>query len=238
MPMKGVFGRFQHHPKQWTRKEKLTQGMIASLDWSTVVDSLGTGELGAFSAAMQDSRVDDEVEEFDPRILAAKIAHDNCDTPNWNQAMNGPHSEEHWEAAQVEIDTLERQMKAWDVAPRTDDMNVLGSTWAFKCKRFPDASVRKFKGRFCVRGDQQIEGVDFTETHSPVVQWSTIRVMEVLSLILDLKTAQADVTAAFLHAPLDEGENVHVQMPRGFSKPGHVLKLRRSLCKERETRSF
>ena len=226
---KGVFGRFQHHPKQQIRKEKLTQGMIASLDWSTVVDSLGTGELGAFSAAMQDSRVDDEVEEFDPRILAAKIAHDNNDTPNWNQAMNGPYSEEYWEAAQVEIDTLERQMKAWDVVPRTDDMNVLGSTWAFKCKRFPDGSVRKFKGRFCVRGDQQIEGVDFTETYSPVVQWSTIRVMEVLSLILDLKTAQADVTAAFLHAPLDEGENVYVQMPRGFSKPGHVLKLRRSL---------
>ena len=28
------------------------------------------------------------------------------------------------------------------------------STWAFRCKKFTDGSVRKFKGRFCARGDK------------------------------------------------------------------------------------
>eukprot|EP00956_Cyclotella_meneghiniana_P011311 scaffold15927_cov76-Cyclotella_meneghiniana.AAC.1 len=32
------------------------------------------------------------------------------------------------------------------------------STWAFKCKRYPDGRVKKFKARFCARGDRQVEG--------------------------------------------------------------------------------
>ena len=31
------------------------------------------------------------------------------------------------------------------------------STWAFKCKRYPYGLIKKFKARFCVRGDQQLE---------------------------------------------------------------------------------
>ena len=34
-------------------------------------------------------------------------------------------------------------------------VNVIPSTWAFKVKRYPDGRFRKFKSRFCVRGDFQ-----------------------------------------------------------------------------------
>ena len=75
--------------------------------------------------------------------------------------MNGPYAEEYWKAAQIEIETLEK-IKAWTVVPRTDDItNVLPSTWAFKVKRYPDGTIKKFKGRFCARGDKQIQGIDF-----------------------------------------------------------------------------
>ncbi len=63
--------------------------------------------------------------------------------------------------------------------PCTHDItNVLPSTWAFKVKRYPDGLVKKFKGCFCARA--QIHGLDFFETYSPVVQWTTIRLMLVL----------------------------------------------------------
>ncbi len=39
---------------------------------------------------------------------------------------------------------------------------------------FPDGLIKKFKARFCARGDQQIKGIDFFETYAPVVQWTTI----------------------------------------------------------------
>jgi hypothetical protein len=66
--------------------------------------------------------------------------------------------------------------------------------------------------------------------------------MLILSIILGLATKQVDYTAAFIHAPTDRDPNwdtmteqerarsgVYIEMPRGFSQPGKVLKLKRSL---------
>ena len=109
-------------------------------------------------------------------------------------------------------------------------MNVLKSTWAFKLKRYPDGLIKKFKARFCARGDMQLEGIDFFKTYAPVIQWTTVRLMLILEVLLGLKSKQGDVTAAFLHADLGKDEKVFVEMPRGFEskvKNGRpkVLKL-------------
>ena len=50
--------------------------------------------------------------------------------------MNGPFAEEYWEAACIEIETLE-DMDAWEVVKCIPEMNVLPSTWAFKRKQYP-----------------------------------------------------------------------------------------------------
>jgi hypothetical protein len=119
---------------------------------------------------------------------------------------------------------------------------VLPSTWAFKCKRIPDGDIKKLKSRFVARGDKQIEGVDYFETYAPVVNWQTVRLLLILSVILKLSTKQVDYTAAFLHAPIDKDPDwdqlseaerarrgVFVDMPRGFHEAGKVLKLKKSL---------
>ena len=143
-------------------------------------------------------------------ILKAKAAASAEDNPTWKQAFEGAFAEEYWQAAILEIETLEK-MEAWDVVERTDDMNVIGSTWAFKLKRYPDGLIKKFKARFCARGDQQLEGIDFFETYAPVVQWTTVRLMLILEVLLNLKSKQGDVTAAFLHVEIPDGEHVYVQ---------------------------
>ena len=142
--------------------------------------------------------------------------------------MNGPFKEEYWKAACKEIETLV-EMEAWEVINRKEGMNVIDSIWAFKLKRFPDGLIKKFKARFCARGDQQLEGIDFFETYAPVVQWTTVRMMLILEILLNLKSKQGDVTAAFLHAKLGEDEKVYVEMPLGFRKQGKVLKLNKTL---------
>jgi len=131
----------------------------------------------------------------------------------------------------LEIATLEA-IDAWSVIDRLDH-HVIASTWAFKCKRYPDGLI-KFKACFCARGDQQIEGIDFFKTYAPVVQWTTIRLMFILEILLGLKSKQGDITCAFLHADLEPGENVYVDMPLGFaqySKDGtkKCLKLKKTL---------
>ena len=104
-----------------------------------------------------------------PLFLKAKCEATKADNPNLRQAMNGPFKEEYWKAALKEIETLEA-MDAWEVVDRDDSMmNVIDLIWAFKLKRFPHGKAKKLKARFCVRGDQQLEGIDFFEMYAPVV---------------------------------------------------------------------
>ncbi len=145
-------------------------------------------------------------------------------------AVNGPFQGEFYEAMRTELTTIADDFKCWDLVPRLPGMNVLPSTWVFKIKRYPDGSVKKFKARFCARGDKQLEGIDYFETWAPVVQWSTIRIVLIMALKLGYSSAQCDITAAFIHAVLPDNEEIFVQQPRGFQqKHNHVLRLRRSL---------
>ena len=87
------------------------------------------------------------------------------------------------------------KMKPWDIFDLNKDMNVLQYTWAFKCKWLPGSIIQKFMDRFCVRGDQQIKGVEFFETFAPVIQWATILLTMILSLMIVLETARAVIAA-------------------------------------------
>ena len=46
----------------------------------------------------------------------------------------------------------------------------------------------------------QLEGIGFFETYAPVVQWTTMRLMIILEVLLGFK--QGDVTVPFLHTDL------------------------------------
>jgi len=104
---------------------------------------------------------------------------------------------------------------------------ILPGTWAFRRKRTPDGEIKKWKGRYCVRGDLQ-EG-DF-ETYAPLASWATVRLFLVLSLVLDWKTVSVDFASAFVQAPLVDPIWIH--LPRGFRSklgPNTCLRLKRSL---------
>ena len=220
-------GRYMHHNMANLLKVRVTnsvlnQVFLNSLDWT---NHPSEDERRFF---LVNNVVDSStglIEDFSPLALSMKA--NSADTPNWHQAMNGPLSEGYMEAMDKEISTL-TEKNSWEIVDRKPSMNVLPSTWAFKCKRFPDGSVRKLKARFCVRGDKQKEGVDYFETYAPVVSWETIRMLLVLSIKLGLKTKQVDYTAAFVQSTIKE--EVYVELPKGFPQKGNkVLKLLRCL---------
>jgi hypothetical protein len=124
----------------------------------------------------------------------------------------------------VELNTLVNEFKCWDLVSRLPTMNVLPSTWAFKIKRFPDGTVKKFKARFCACGDCQKEGIDFFETWAPVVQWLTIQIVVVLAAKLGLRSVQCNITAAFIHGRVPPEEEIYIHQPCGF-KQGKVDKV-------------
>ena len=110
---------------------------------------------------------------------------------------------------------------------------IFDVTWAFKRKRYPDGSVKKLKARLCFRGDQQVEGVDFDDVYSPVVAWSTVRLLLILSIMYDWKTVQVDYTLAFVQAKMKPGK-LYTEMPRGFEIDGKILELKRNLYGQRD----
>ena len=88
----------------------------------------------------------------------------------------------------------------------------------------------KKKARFCVRGDLQVQNEDCFESHSPVVQWSSVRLMLILSIVHGLETRQVDYVNAFAQADLDK--EVFIECPQGFEHNNDVdcvLKLHKSL---------
>ncbi|XP_026378109.1 uncharacterized protein LOC113272498 [Papaver somniferum] len=100
-------------------------------------------------------------------------------------------------------------------------MNVLGCKWVYKIKLKEDVTLERHTDRLVVQGYNQIGGVDYEETFSPVVKPSTIRC--VLSLALNKKwpIRKLDVSNAFLHGDLNE--DVYMMLPPGFVSIGILL---------------
>jgi hypothetical protein len=200
------------------------QRFLATLSWDNLRECLIKGTYGSFLTELSKNTTNGYIEEWNPALLATKA--NAKDVPSWDEAMNGPMAAGFWKACETEIDTLVDK-DCWDKVPRPKDRPVVSSTWAFRIKRFPDGTMPKLKARFCARGFEQTEGVDFHKTFAPVFNWSTVRFLLMMSILLNLSTKQVDYIAAFIQSDIDT--DVYVEMPRGFAKPGKVLKLKKSL---------
>eukprot|EP00957_Ditylum_brightwellii_P198250 15106279-Ditylum_brightwellii.AAC.1 len=159
-----------------------------------------------------------------PLCLAAKAS--ASDNPTYNQVMNGPGAYGFKDAMDTELGTL-TGMKSWIIVKRKARMNMLGSTWAFKVKWFPNGTINKLKACLCMQGNQQIEGVDVFGTYAPVVNFSTVCLLLIMLIRLGWASAQINYTASFINVAVEE--EINVEMTQGYKKEGHVLKLCRLL---------
>ena len=65
-----------------------------------------------------------------------------------------------------------------------------------------------------LRGDLAVQGIDYFETFSPVVKMETLRIALALIIMNKLKPLQVDVSTAYLHAKLDDREQIFVKHER------------------------
>lgn len=224
--------------------------VISTTSDPRVLHALAKQQVGPTYPACQDLLDDPRLlQDVDPRIYNVKTVtnHDakndnkfDSDHPTYNQAMNSAHADDWYQACLKELDTLENEMKAWELVKREPWMRVLPSTWALRVKRRPDLDIKSLKARFCVRGDLQQAGRDFFETWSPLVQWSTVQLMLVLSTLWGMHSAQCDITAAFVHSDLKPNEHIYIHQPRGFVRGGsdYVLKLNKTLYGMRQSPKY
>ena len=107
---------------------------------------------------------------------------------------------------------------------------ILDSIWSMKRKRdIKTREVYKYKARLNVHGGQQIKGEHFNETHSPVVNWYSIRTLTILGLLLGWETKQVDFILAYPQADLPF-TNI-MNLPKGIEmkdgKEPSVLRLKK-----------
>jgi hypothetical protein len=118
----------------------------------------------------------------------------------------------------------------WTLCPRPLKRHVIHNRWVYKIKQRADGSIDRFKARLVAKGFEQQNGVDYTETFSPVIKPSTIRIILALTVHFDWPIRQLDVSNAFLHGTLME--EVYMEQPKGFvdaTNPDFVCKLHKSI---------
>ena len=218
--------RQQERPPRVTR-EKLNQQYLAGLNWSQLKTLCQTAHstLAAFSAELN-QKIDKQgyLDYLNPAIFATMANKE--DNPTYKEAMASADAAGFIQAMIIEIETL-LELDVFEIVNRPLNQKVLSGVWAFKRKRYPDGTVRKLKARYCARGFEQQHGVDYFETFAPVVMWLTVRLLLIMSILMNLETQQIDYTAAFVHADIDC--LVYVDMPKGFTLPNKVWRLKKSL---------
>nr|ABE88097.1 Reverse transcriptase (RNA-dependent DNA polymerase) [Medicago truncatula] len=129
---------------------------------------------------------------------------------------------------QSEITALE-QTGTWKIVDLPPAVKPIGCRWIFKIKHNVDGSIERYKARLVAKGYNQIEGLDYFDTYSPVAKLTTVRFIIALASINHWHLHQFDVNNAFLHGELQE--DVYMIIPPGVphSHQDEVCKLNKSL---------
>jgi hypothetical protein len=126
------------------------------------------------------------------------------------------------------LEALEKN-QTWKLTKLPPGKKPVSCKWIFKTKRKADGSLERHKVRLVARGFTQTQGLDYSETFSPVVKMSTVRILLSLEAAKGWFLHQLDVNTAFLHGDLRE--EVYLRLPQGLKIEDATLvcKLRKSL---------
>jgi len=107
-----------------------------------------------------------------------------------------------WHDAMCDEIKALRSNHTWSLVPFYPSMNVVGSRWVYRIKRRIDGSIERYKACLVARGFTQQEGIDYSETFSPVIKQVTIRLVFSIAVSRNWKIHQLDIHNAFLNGVL------------------------------------
>ena len=132
------------------------------------------------------------------------------------QVLKSPNVAKWLEAEDMEIHSLQKK-KVLSPCQLPEGKTMISTRWIYRLKYHQDGSINVFKARLVAKGYEQILGVDYDETFSPVVRLTSLRIIFAISVSHHLIIHTIDVDTAFLNAPLDEA--IYVKPPTGFILP-------------------
>jgi hypothetical protein len=146
---------------------------------------------------------------------------------SYKDALVIPQSAEWKTAMQLEFDSLTSN-QTWDLFPLPGGRRVVNIMWAYKAKIDALGAVSRYKARFVAKDCSQREGIDNTETFSPVIRLASLRVFFSIAAARDLELGGLDIDTAFMYAPIKE--DVYIIHSLGFDDgTTNVCRLRRCM---------
>ena len=145
------------------------------------------------------------------------------------EALASSQSDKWSEAIAQELESLNKN-GTWHIVPRPRNRKIIGTKYVFKLKDSETPNPR-YKARLVAQGYNQIPGIDYTDTFSPVVKATSIRLLLALAAEYALHIHQFDVETAFLNPNIDH--EVYVEQPPNYKttypSQDYVLKLNKAL---------
>lgn len=165
---------------------------------------------------------------FEDHIMEAEsYVNDNDNPETYREAVEGRDSTNWKKAMDNEMSSLKENL-TWELTALPAGARAIPCKWVYRLKTNPDGSIDKYKARLVVKGFSQRQGIDYSETYSPVAKLGTIRAILSIAAEERMHLTQFDVSTAFLYGDLEE--TIYIQQPEGFEDgTERVCRLKRSL---------
>lgn len=124
-----------------------------------------------------------EAMEMHGEAYKATVAY-NGEPGTFHEAMNHPDADLWYTAMTEELKIFE---KIGEEVECPHDHKVVDSKWVYKIKHGPHGEIEHYKARLFAKGFTQVQGVDYTDTFSPITKFSMIRVLLALAAKYDLQ---------------------------------------------------
>lgn len=164
------------------------------------------------------------------QVYAAEVAADLSPTPRSRSEAMSSVDRSKWEKAErEEMDSITRA-QTYSLVPLPSGHEAIGCRWVYAIKRDENGAVLKHKARLVCKGYTQREGVDYDETFSPVLRYSSLRALLAIAAHYDLEIHQMDVKTAFLNGKIDK--EIYMRQPEGHVTSGQenlVCRLNKGL---------
>lgn len=133
----------------------------------------------------------------------------------YEEVMAGPDTM-HWKGACAKELGVFVKMHLYELIDQPSGCKVINCQWVFKTKCGPNSKILHYKARLIAKGFTQVEGVDYNETFTPIVKFTSIQMLLALAAQLNLEIHQLDIKTAFLNGKLERSTSaaLSASMPR------------------------
>lgn len=215
-------------------------------------ESIETGEYNSISYLSSEKANDESSyyeclhqEDYKLQELMANpisfLSKTDKDTMHYHQAMKEPDKKDFQIAMVKEFnDHIERGH--YEIMLKSDvpkGHKILDAIWSMKRKRdIVTQKILKHKARLTIHGGQQEYGINYTETYSPVVNWTSVRFLLAMAKLNKWHTRQIDFVLAYPQADVEY--DLFMKLPRGLhytdgvSPATHCVKILKNIYGQKQ----